>query len=104
MEAPMREQPMTIRLASPKDAGALRRLAALDEVRPLKGPVLLAESDGVPVAALSLEAGAVAADPFQHSAGAVRLLRLRRYQLLRQGGDMAPARSLLRRLVPRLAV
>jgi hypothetical protein len=28
------------------------------------------------------------------------MLRLRRYQLLRQGGDVGPARSLLRRLLP----
>jgi hypothetical protein len=30
----------------------------------------------------------------------VRALLLRRYQLLRQGGDVAPGRSLVRRLVP----
>jgi hypothetical protein len=41
------------------------------------------------------------ADPFRHSADAARLLKLRRYQLLRQGGDVGPARSLLRRLLPR---
>ena len=42
--------------------------------------------------------GAVFGDPVQGSvADAVRALRLRRYRLLRQG-DVAPARSLLRRL------
>jgi hypothetical protein len=94
----MTDRPMTIRLASPQDADALRRLAALDSVRPLTGPVLLAETDELPVAAVALDTGRAAADPFQHSAEAVRLLRLRRYQLLRQGGDVAPARALLRRL------
>ena len=48
----------------------------------------------------TLTTGKVTADPFQHSADAIRLLRLRRHQLLRQSGDMAPARQLLRRLVP----
>jgi hypothetical protein len=43
---------------------------------------------------------AAIADPFENTADAVRLLSLRRYQLLRQGGDVAPARSLLRQLVP----
>jgi hypothetical protein len=96
----MTDEALTIRLARPDDAHALRRLAELDSARPLRGRVLLAERDGAPLAALSLESGAATADPFQHSADAVRLLSLRRYQLLRQGGDMAPARSLLRRLVP----
>jgi hypothetical protein len=96
----MTDRPMTIRMAAREDADALVRLAALDSARPLAGPVLLAERDGVPLAAVSLEAGAVTADPFQHSADAVRLLMLRRYQLLRQGADVGRARPLLRRLVP----
>jgi hypothetical protein len=96
----MTHSPVTIRMAALEDNRALVRLAALDSARPLSGPVLLAESDGVPVAAVSLEAGAVTADPFQHSAEAVRLLMLRRYQLMRQGADVGRARLLLRRLVP----
>ena len=96
----MTDQPLTIRLARPDDAAALRRLADLDSARPLHGRVLLAELDDAPLAAVSLDTGAATADPFQHTADAVRLLSLRRYQLLRQGGDVAPARSLLRRLVP----
>jgi hypothetical protein len=96
----MTDESLTIRLARPDDARALHRLAELDSARPLPGRVLLAELGGAPLAAVSLESGAATADPFQHSADAVRLLSLRRYQLLRQGGDVAPARSLLRRLVP----
>jgi hypothetical protein len=96
----MTDQSTTIRVATPEDTGTLRRLAELDSVRPLTGHVLLAELDGVPVAAVALGSGSVAADPFERSAEAVRLLRLRRYQLLRQGGDVGPAASLLRRLVP----
>jgi hypothetical protein len=92
------EPSLTIRVAGPRDDATLRRLAGLDTARPLTGRVLLAESDDGPIAALSVETGAVTADPFRHTAGAVRMLRLRRYQLLRQGGDVAPARLLLRRL------
>ena len=96
----MTERPLTIRLARPDDIGTLRRLAALDSAHTLRGRVLLAETAGTPVAAISLTTGAVTADPFQHTADAIRLLRLRRYQLLNQGADAGPARQLLRRLVP----
>jgi hypothetical protein len=92
------EHSVTIRVAGPQDDAALRRLAGLDDARPLTGRVLLAESEGRPMAAVSLETGAITADPFEYTEAAVRGLRFRRYQLLRQGGDVAPARSLLRRL------
>src|SRR5262245_12039809 len=91
--------PATIRAAVPDDAEALRRLAELDSARPLTDRVLVAERDGEPVAAISLGAGSVVADPFRRTSDAVRLLKVRRHQLLRQGGDVAPARSLLRRLL-----
>ena len=96
----MTERPLTIRLAGHDDSRALRRLAALDSAHTLRGRVLLAETSAGPIAAISLTTGAVTADPFQHTADAVHMLRLRRYQLLRQSGDAAPARQLLRRLVP----
>jgi hypothetical protein len=92
------ESSLTIRTAEPQDRSTLRRLAGLDSARPLPGRVLIAESDEGPMAAVSLETGAVTADPFRYTERAVRMLRLRRYQLLRQGGDVAPAKSLLRRL------
>ena len=92
--------PVTIRVASEEDAAALRRLAELDSAPVPTGRVLLAEQDGQAVAAISLGTGSVVADPFQRSVEAVSLLRLRRYQLLRQGGDAGPARSVLRRLLP----
>ena len=56
-----------IRLATEHDAPALRRLAALDEARPLTGRVLIGEIDGQPAAALSLKTGAAIADPFQRT-------------------------------------
>jgi hypothetical protein len=94
----MTDHDLTIRVARPQDTPALRRLAQLDSTRLPRGHVLLAEAGGVPVAAISVYTGAVTADPFHHTAAAVHLLRRRRYQLLRQGGDAAPARHVLRRL------
>jgi hypothetical protein len=96
----MNREHLTIRVAAAEDGDALRRLAELDSAAPLSGHVLLAELDGSPVAAVSLASGSVTADPFQRSAEAVRLLMRRRYRLMRQGGDVAPARSVLRRLAP----
>jgi hypothetical protein len=87
---------LTIRKATPDDKAVLQRLADLDSRHRLTGGALLAEVDGVPVAAVSLQNGSVIADPFQHSVDLVRLLRLRRYQLTRQGGRW-PLRSQLRR-------
>ena len=56
-----------IRLATPDDSAALRRLAALDEATPLTGRVLIGELDGRPAAALSLKTGAAISDPFQRT-------------------------------------
>jgi hypothetical protein len=97
----MNEQTPTIRAAGAEDAQALRRLAQLESARPLTGHVLVAELDGEPLAAVSLETGAAIADPFRRSAEAVELLRRRRYRIVRQGSEVDQARSLLRRLVPR---
>jgi hypothetical protein len=54
-----------IRLATEQDAADLRRLAALDEAKPLTGRVLIGEIAGQPAAALSLKTGATIADPFE---------------------------------------
>jgi hypothetical protein len=91
---------LTIRMARTDDAPALQRLAELDSTTPLTGSVLLAELDGVSLAAISLDNGRVTANPFKHTAAIVSHLRMRRYQVMRQGGDVAPARSVLRRLMP----
>jgi hypothetical protein len=55
----------TIRAAGPADAEAIARLAALDSTRPPAGDVLLAEVDGEPWAAVSVDDGHIAADPFR---------------------------------------
>jgi hypothetical protein len=66
-----------IRPARDADQPALRRLAFLDSAEPLTGRILVAEIDGVPAAAMSLDERRTIADPFQRS-GALRVhLRLR---------------------------
>ena len=60
----------------------LERLAALSE-RPLhEGDWLVADLDGVPVAAVSIDDGTTVYDPFRPTSQAVSLLRLRRKQVL----------------------
>ena len=86
---------LSLRWAGPTDDGLLRRLAQLDSTRSLQQPVLLAEHDGVAVAAMSVADGCVAADPFERTAEAVALLRLRAAQL---GTARRASRPGLRRL------
>lgn len=68
-------QPLTLRVARPDDAPAVRRLAQLDSSRPPTGPVLLAVVGSEPVAALGVESGSIVADPFRPTAGVVAMLR-----------------------------
>ena len=67
---------IVIRRATDADIFALADLAILDSREPLTGPALIAEVDGVVVAALDLHDGSVAADPFAPTAELVELLRL----------------------------
>ena len=71
----MTNQPLTLRVARPEDAPAVRRLAQLDSSRPPTGPVLLAVVGSEPVAALGVETGTVVADPFRPTADVVAVLR-----------------------------
>ena len=64
-----------IRMAHAADAFELRRLAALDDARPLRGAVLLAEEHGEVRAALSLDDGRVVANPFARTSALVEMLR-----------------------------
>jgi hypothetical protein len=69
---------ITIRPAYADDQRPLARLAALDSAPGTPaGPLLLAEIDGEPKAALSLVDGSVIADPFTPTADLVALLRHR---------------------------
>ena len=65
---------LTLRHAIAADEAALTRLAALDSSRLPSGELLVAELDGTLVAALSIDTGAVIADPFEHTAAIVASL------------------------------
>ena len=60
----------------------LERLAALSERRLDGGDWLVADVNGVPVAAVSLDNGSTVYDPFTATSQAVSLLKLRRKQVL----------------------
>lgn len=69
-----------LRLTACRDE--LDRLAQLSE-RPLhEGDWLVADVDGVPVAAVSVDDGTTLYDPFRPTSQAVSLLKLRRKQVL----------------------
>jgi hypothetical protein len=60
----------------------LERLAALSERSLRGGDWIVADVDGVPVAAVSVEDGTTVYDPFRPTSQVVSLLRLRRKQVL----------------------
>jgi hypothetical protein len=95
----MSQHSLTIRATAPADTDDLAHLVTLGSRAYLPGRHgLVAEVDGIAVAAVSLTSGAVAADPDRAHTGAVKSLMYRRYQILRQGGDVGRARNVLRRL------
>ena len=67
---------ISIRPATSDDRSVLNRLAALDSAPVPAGPVLIAEVNGRPEAALGIEDHAVVADPFEPTAQLVDLLRV----------------------------
>jgi hypothetical protein len=95
---PVGEATVVIRVATPADHDDLRRLAALDSAPPLRGTVLVAQSDGEIRAAYAVEDSRAIGDPFRATAGLVELLKARA-ALLR--GERRPLVRLGRR--PRLA-
>lgn len=89
---------IAIRCATPGDAAAIARLAALDgAVAPAGGAILLAEVDGDPRAAIHVASGATIADPFRPTAELVELLTLRASRLRDEVGP--PRRRRLRALL-----
>jgi hypothetical protein len=88
-----------IRQASEDDRRALQRLAELDSQPPLSMPALIAQSRGLPAAAISLADGRVIVDPFAHTAVLRQLLRYH------YGASQAYSRqpSLAKRMRERLA-
>ena len=67
--------PVLVRPARPVDADELAVLAALDSAPRLTGDVLMAVVGGEAAAAMSLDTGAVVANPFVPTAPLVDLLR-----------------------------
>ena len=72
---------IVIRRAEAHDSGALGRLVQLAERTAPPEPVLLAESDGQLVAAVSTATGETVSDPFVATADVIALLELRARQL-----------------------
>jgi hypothetical protein len=64
-----------VRFARSEDAGALWRIAQLDDAHELAGEILVATIGADVVAAVSLEDGRVIANPFVLTSDAVELLR-----------------------------
>jgi hypothetical protein len=60
----------------------LERLASLSDRRVRAGDWIVADLDGVPVAAVSVEDGTTLYDPFRQTSQVVSLLQLRRKQVL----------------------
>ena len=83
---------LTLRVCGDADETALLRLAERDSSVVPAGRMLAAETCGRLVAALSLETGAVIADPFEATADAVDLLRRRAAQIRRAHGSAGPPR------------
>lgn len=88
-----------IRAARGSDGEALGRLAELDSAHVPAGELLVAESDGAVVAALSPDSGDAIADPFWPTADVVALLELRAERL--SGGRRHLAERLGLRPAPR---
>jgi hypothetical protein len=65
---------LTIKLSTSADRDRIERLAQLDGGRAPHGDVLLAEVNGRLLAAVGMDGTAVS-DPFERTAGVVRLLR-----------------------------
>src|SRR4051794_28660491 len=78
---------VTIRPASPAAVSAIARLAALDSQRVPAGPLLLAEIDSEPWAAIATRSGRVIADPFRPTAALVELLPRRHAQLAQEASE-----------------
>jgi hypothetical protein len=82
---------VVIRAARGSDGAALEDLARMDSQRPLAGDVLVAEEDGVVVAALAGDR--VIADPFRRTSDVIALLRLRAGRAARDHGHRARLRA-----------
>jgi hypothetical protein len=89
--------PLIIKLSTEADRDRIERLAELDGGRAPHGDVLLAEVNGRLVAAVGMDGTAVS-DPFERTAGVVRLLRAEVSGTKRR--TRARRRGWLKRLLP----
>jgi hypothetical protein len=87
---------LLIRVAGPDDRPALDDLAARDSRPRLQGDALIAEVDGVVVAALSLRDGRLVADPWKRTAVIGDQLRLRASSITATTIPAGPLKRLLR--------
>jgi hypothetical protein len=83
-----------IRAARGSDGPALEALAALDSATVPAGSLLVAEADGVLLAALSERTGERIADPFRPTRDLVALLELRAARARGHGGRSRARRAL----------
>jgi hypothetical protein len=90
INSPLPTESVVIRLATGEDRDILEHLAALDSARIPGEPVLIAERDGRPLAALALSGGEPIADPFLPTSDLIELLRIRARHL--QPADLANRR------------
>ena len=81
---------ISIRAATHGYGPAPARLAALDSAPVPFGPVLLAEADGRPQAALSINDDRVIGDPFTRTAELVELLRVHARAMADRAARLAP--------------
>jgi hypothetical protein len=88
---------LIIRAVNPSDSRSLARLTPIGTRHYTHRRGLVAEVDGMPVAAISLSSGAVVADLDRADLRLVRSLKYRRYQILRQSGGAGDVRTELRR-------
>src|SRR3954470_22867154 len=86
--------PVLVRPARDVDTADLDALARLDSARPLTGEVLLAVQGGNLAAAMSLDTGAVVADPLRPTAHLVELLRTAGRPVSRPRRAQRPLRAL----------
>lgn len=89
---------LAIRPATADDGADVARLAALDSAATPTGALLLGVVDGLPLAALSVDTGAVVADPFSPTADLVALLRQRAERLHTTSAPALSRRTLRERL------
>ena len=83
-----------IRPATDDDRDLIGRVASLDSSRPIDGPALIGEIDGIAVAVLSLSDGRVVANPFRRTADLIALMRVRARAMDVADHPDSPARRL----------